>query len=215
MELFIRPYQKKDRTAVFDIAADTAFFGEAVEAFMEDRRLFCDSFCAYYTDYEPQNSWVAEIDHNVVGYLLGCENSASRSYIWWRAIAPSLLKRILAGKYQIGACTWKYIKEISAASIRGEMTHADIRRFPAHLHINVSKVYRGEGIGKHLMESYLNELSEKGVIGVHLNTTSENRAACSMYEKLGFELLDRRVTKLWRSWLGYEIENRCYGLEIR
>ena len=43
-EVKIKPYQQSDRDDVFCIAADTAFFGEPVEAFLDDRRLFCDAF---------------------------------------------------------------------------------------------------------------------------------------------------------------------------
>lgn len=38
--LDIRPYRQEDREAVYRIAADTAFFGESVEHFLDDRRLF-------------------------------------------------------------------------------------------------------------------------------------------------------------------------------
>lgn len=36
----IRPFQQTDRDALLKIAADTAFFGDPVEHFMEDRRIF-------------------------------------------------------------------------------------------------------------------------------------------------------------------------------
>jgi hypothetical protein len=55
-ELLIRPYQPKDRESVFRIAADTAFFGAPIEAYMEDRNVFLDAFYAYYTDLEPEHA---------------------------------------------------------------------------------------------------------------------------------------------------------------
>jgi hypothetical protein len=58
-ELLIRPYQPKDRESVFRIAADTAFFGAPIEAYMEDRNVFLDAFYAYYIDLEPEHAWVA------------------------------------------------------------------------------------------------------------------------------------------------------------
>ena len=60
-ELIVRPYRQGDRDAVHRIAADTAFFGEPVEAFLDDRRLFCDAFCSYYTDLEPELASIVEV----------------------------------------------------------------------------------------------------------------------------------------------------------
>ena len=79
--LSIRPYQKQDRAGLMKIAADTAFFGEPIEKYMEDRRIFLDSFYAYYTDYEPEHCWVALDNQLVVGFLTGCANT-TRQKIW-------------------------------------------------------------------------------------------------------------------------------------
>jgi hypothetical protein len=38
-DLIVRPYQTGDRQSVLRIAADSAFFGDPVEAILEDRRL--------------------------------------------------------------------------------------------------------------------------------------------------------------------------------
>lgn len=39
----VRPYRQADREAVMRLAADSAAFGAPVEAFLDDRRLFCDA----------------------------------------------------------------------------------------------------------------------------------------------------------------------------
>jgi hypothetical protein len=43
----IRRYERRDCAAVYRLAADTAFFGDPVEAFLDDRALFCRAFVAY------------------------------------------------------------------------------------------------------------------------------------------------------------------------
>lgn len=47
-EFIIRMYKPSDRQDVLRISADTAVFGEPVEAILDDRRIFCDAFTAYY-----------------------------------------------------------------------------------------------------------------------------------------------------------------------
>ena len=60
------------------IAADSAAFGEPVEAFLDDRRLFWDAFYCYYVDFEPEHAWVAVVEQDVVGFLVGCTDMARR-----------------------------------------------------------------------------------------------------------------------------------------
>ncbi len=211
----IRPFQLKDRAAVFQIAADTAFFGSSVEHFFEDRTLFCEAFCAYYTDYEPNHAWVAKSEHRVVGYLLGCADSRRMNCIVLRKVLPNLLVRLARGDYHLGKQSRLYLWNLGKAMLKRQMLHPDLGRFPAHLHINIQASQRGAGIGRALLEWYLDRLRFEQVQGVHLKTTSENEVACALYEKIGFKLIEVRRTNLWKPWLGREIENRCYAMSLK
>jgi hypothetical protein len=65
-EFVVCPIQSKDRESVFRIGADTTFFGDPIEAYLEDRNAFLDAFYAYYSDLEPEHTWVACADEAVV-----------------------------------------------------------------------------------------------------------------------------------------------------
>lgn len=209
----IRPYIPADRAAVHRIAADTAFFGQPVEIFLDDRRVFCDSFITYYTDLEPEHAWVADVDGEPAGFLLGCVETP-RQQAWFRAALPSTLWKAVNGVYRVGKRTLQYALGMARASLRGEFTHIDLPAFPAHLHINLAARWRGFGLGRRLIEAYLNQLRQLGAVGVHLETTSQNVTACKLYERVGFALLDARPTRLWRRYLLTPVENRCYGLRL-
>ena len=64
------------------------------------------------------------------------------------------------------------------------------------------------------MTAYLDQLSDMGVPGVFLDTTDINAAACKLYESLGFMLLDKRQTSVWKDIIPGSVENRCYGLRL-
>jgi ribosomal protein S18 acetylase RimI-like enzyme len=210
----IRRYQAKDRQDVLRISADTAVFGEPVEAILEDRRLFCDAFTAYYTDFESDFLWVASVDEQVVGYLTGCVDTiAQRRRIIWRTILP-LVGRLILGKYRLGRKTFDYTRHMAAGALRGEYPHVNQQAYPAHLHINVDVSMRGRGLGRQLMCAYLDQLREAGVPGVHLETTDINEAACRLYESLGFKVLDKRQTRVWQDLIDGQVENRIYGLRL-
>jgi ribosomal protein S18 acetylase RimI-like enzyme len=212
--LGVRPYNPADRAAVHRIAADTAFFGQSVEKTMDDRNLFCDAFYAYYTDVEPEHGWIATAGQEVVGFLMGCVETAGRGRRWLRHVLPRLVRRTLRGQYHIGKRTRTYLAALARAVLRGELPHVDLERYPAHLHINVDAAWRGRGLGRSLMEAYLGQLRQLRVPGVHLETTSMNQVACQLYEKVGFELLEARPTRIWAHLVDQAVELRCYGMRL-
>jgi GNAT superfamily N-acetyltransferase len=210
----VRLYEPNDRQEVLRISADTVVFGEPVEAILEDRHIFCDAFTAYYTYFESEYVWVACVDDQVVGYLTGCVDTISQQRrIIGRTIIP-LVWRVILGKYRLGSKTWRYTRSMAMGALRKEYPQVDHKEFPAHLHINVDGAMRGRGLGRRLMTAYLEQISEMGVSGVFLDTTDLNEAACRLYESIGFKLLDRRQTFVWREVIDGPVENRSYGLKL-
>jgi ribosomal protein S18 acetylase RimI-like enzyme len=214
LDTTITPYEPKHRSAVFRIAADTAFFGDPVEAYLDDRRLFCDIFYRYYTDIENQHSWVSIREQVVIGFLMSSVDTAAQKRRWATRILPSTLGQVLKGNYRFGKKTWSYAVSMLRAAINQEYVSCNLEEYPAHLHINIDEKGRGYGIGRKLMETCLDHLQSAGIPGVHLHTTNLNQAASSLYTRLGFELLDRRKTSLWRTIIDQPVENRCYGIRF-
>lgn len=213
-ELTIRPYQPADRAAVMRIAADTAAFGAPVEAYLDDRGLFCDAVYRFYVDYEPEHAWVAAAAGELAGFLAGCADTRRRDRCVVRRIVPFVAANLLRGRYRLGRRTARHAWAEVAAALRGEFPAVDLAAYPAHLHINLDARWRGLGAGRGLMEAYLRQLRGLAVPGVHLRTTSLNAAAEALYARLGFELLDARPTRLWAGVAEGYVENRSYGLRL-
>lgn len=210
----VRRYQRGDRDAVHRIAGDTAFFGEPIEAYLDDRRPFQDLFVATYTDFEPDHAWVAEADGRVVGYLTGCPDSARVAPILRHTILPSVLLRALRGRYRLGRKTWQYVARLALSWLRGEFPRIDHSLYPAHLHINVAESWRGCGVGRGLMSGYLDQLRMERVVGVHLETTTLNPAALGLYRSVGFERLSAHPTRMWEGIIPERVENLSFGLSL-
>ena len=208
----VRPYTPDDRAVLHHIAAETAFFGGPVETFLDDRRLFCDAFYAYYTDLEPETSLVACVEQQIVGFIVGSVDTKHQQRQWSRKILPGMIWRALCRRYHLGRKTRGHIATLIRSSLHGAFPQADLATYPAHLHINIDRLWRGQGIGSRLIECYLDRLRALHVPGVHLHTTSHNKAACRLYVKVGFKLLDARPTRAWTKLVDVPVENRCYGL---
>src|SRR5712671_5549769 len=67
----IRSYQASDRVAVRKLCCETGFLGSPIDPVFQDRELFADFLTTYYTDHEPESSFVLEIGGELQGYLLG------------------------------------------------------------------------------------------------------------------------------------------------
>ncbi len=210
----VRRYRPADREAVHRIAGDTAFFGQPIETYLDDRQHFLDLFVAYYTDYAPGYVWVAEAEGQVVGYLTGCPDTLRQRRTLWRRLLPRVLLRLLCGRYRMARKTWRYIGRLVLAARRGEFPSADPTVYPAHLHINVSAGWRGRGLGERLMTAYLAQLRTEGVAGVHLETTTLNTAAVRLYRSQGFELLEARRTRLWEGLIAEPVKNLLFGRRL-
>ena len=170
--------------------------------------------CLRPFDFESDYVWVACMGDQVVGYLTGCvDTAAQRKRYLIRTIAP-LVGRVFQGKYKLGSKTWRFVRSMLGGVIRYEYPHVNYDEYPAHLHINVDVRSRGQGLGQKLMDAYLNQIRGLSVPGVTLDTTNLNEAACRLYEKQGFQLLNRRETRVWNYLFKRSVENRSYGLKL-
>src|SRR5262245_42467643 len=69
--VLIRKYEARDQDAVRRICCETGFLGQPIDPLFEDRELFADYLTRYYTDKEPESSFVLEKNGEIRGYLLG------------------------------------------------------------------------------------------------------------------------------------------------
>lgn len=210
----IRPYQPTDRDAVRRIYADTAFFGEPVEAYFDDRGLFADLGIDAYLDHYSQYAWVAGGAETVVGYIVGCPLGDTEIRRHNLARLPRVLLRLAAGRYCVGRKTLAYVYDQALAAIRRELIEIHSALYPANLHINLLPAYRGRGLGSALLEAHLAQLSAEAVPGVHAVTTDRNVAAVRLYQKFGFALIAEATTSAWKRHVRGRIRLLAFGLRL-
>jgi ribosomal protein S18 acetylase RimI-like enzyme len=208
----IRPYTPADRAPLFKIAADTAFFGDPIEIYLEDRNVFLDLFYRYYTDFEPEHSWVAEANQQVIGFLTGGTDSTRQNRVFNQRLLPQFLALLLRGHYKMGPKSRAYLWQMVKARLKTKKSAIDAQKYPAHLHINVAQNWRNYGVGRKLMRTYFDQLIEENIPGVYLETSSENITACRLYESLGFQLIAHSPAEHWKKLVDHPVENRTYGL---
>jgi ribosomal protein S18 acetylase RimI-like enzyme len=179
----VRKYIEGDREAIHNICYLTGYMGDSAERFWRHKQSFVDVFISYYINKEPESLYVATIDDLVVGYLTGCVDTA---------LAPRpeefyypIMKYGLMFRPGTAGFLWRGIldslrdKQKAIAEFRDE-------RWPAHLHTNLLPAARGSGLGRALMEKWMDHLRNVHSPGCHLSTILENSRAVLFFEKMGF-----------------------------
>ena len=189
----IRSYRETDRAAVRRLCCQTGFLGTPIDPVYEDRQLFADFLTTYYTDWEPESSFVVEIDGDIRGYLLGSRQPLhNQLYSFWQNI--SLFLKALTRYFRYNPASRRFVLWTLAHGWR-EVPAAP-RRVP-HFHINLLPDARKMSTTRALMSAYLSYLyrcGEKRVYGQIV--TFESRRGEKMFERYGFRVLNRgEITK--------------------
>ncbi len=167
----IAPYNESHRDAVRQICLET---GPA--AALTDERTaayILADYCNYYLDCEPEHCFVLEDDDGKArGYIIcAADNKAYRERF---APYAQIIKKN-AGKAYIETVAEQFALRLFS------------QKYPAHLHIDISDDYTGQGMGSELIETLLARLKEEGVRGVMLIAGSGNTGALRFYRRHGFK----------------------------
>ena len=167
--------------------------GKAIDPVFEDRELFADYLTAYYTDVEPESSFVLEQNGVVKGYLLGSRRPLRQqchSFFHNLRLFAEGMRRYR----RYNAATRNFIGWILRNSWR-EVPAAPRRT--AHFHFNVLPEAQSIA-GTHAMLNayfdYLRSRGEQAVFGQLV--TFESRRGAKVLDRFGFRVIEKReITK--------------------
>ncbi len=193
--LLIRGFQPADRAAVRELCCRTGFLGNAIDPVYQDRELFADFLTTWYTDHEPESSFVLEINGEICGYLLGSRRPLlNQLYSFQQNIV--LFLRALLRYPRYDRASRRFLRWMITNGWR-EVPAAPSRM--PHFHINLLPEARKVSTTRALMSAYLSYLyrcGEKQVYGQIV--TFESRRGEKMFERYGFKVMNRSEITKWR-----------------
>jgi len=189
----IRKLQPGDRARIRELCCDTGFLGNPIDPVFEDRELFADYLTAYYTDWEPQSSFVLLMNGELRGYLLGSRwPFRQQCYAFYQNL--SLFLRGMFRYRGYNEASKKFVKWILRTAWR-EVPAAP-RRTP-HFHFNVLPDARQLATTRAMTDAYLQYLhacGEKRVYGQVV--VFEDRRGAKIFERYGFKVVNKsEITK--------------------
>ena len=188
----IRSFNKEDRAAVRQICCDVADRGETIENFFPDREFAADLLTAYYTDYEPESSFVAEVDGKVVAYINGCLDNRRYGLVLLFLIIPQLIVKGLIRGVFFRFEFWQIFKVMLKNWRRVFIWRKkSFHSYQGHLHIGIIKIFREQQIGRQLVNTLLAYAKGKNSQELTASVHEGNAIACSFFEHLGFIAKER------------------------
>lgn len=193
----IRNFRPSDREAVRQLCCATGFLGQPIDPVYQDRELFADFLTTYYTDHEPESSFVVEKNGELVGYLLGSRRPLlNQLYSFYQNLCLFLRALLRYPRYNQASrrfILWVLLngwREVPAAP----------RRTP-HFHINLLPEARKMSTTRELLNqffTYLHRAGEKQVFGQIV--TFESRRGERMFERYGFRVMNRAEITKYRAY---------------
>jgi ribosomal protein S18 acetylase RimI-like enzyme len=181
----IRPYRASDRPDVYSICVRTGASGADATGKFSTDDLLPDIFAGPYVDLEPDLAWVVEVGDRVAGYLIATADTAAFVERYRRDWLP-----YFAAKYPVtGEPTTLEERLVARGRDPLSLQPAGVEGFPAHLHIDLLPELQGQGFGRALIRTLVNELRGRGIPGVHLGVGLGNTGARAFYDRLGFRPL--------------------------
>ncbi len=198
MPIVIRPYSPADREAIRHICCETGFQGNPVDPLFNDRETFADFFTRYYTDWEPESTFVAEVDGRVAGYLTGCLRYRYHAAVekWILAtIVPRVIGRWLTGKYDAASRAF-----LCWCVCRGSRETPATPKKAAHFHFNLLPEYRNAGVGLRLFKAFMAYVEQTHTRRVYGQIqTFDDRRTQKVFEHFGFHETGRREVTRFRA----------------
>lgn len=190
MPASIRPYRPDDRAAIRRICCETGYRGFPIDPYCRDREFFADLVTNIQLDVFPNWAWVAEVDNQLVGYVLGCPSSY--------AYHETLVAHIWHLLGQSFRHSWWFRPGTAGFFWRGVLDlvgqprppNPDFQQWPAFAHINLLPAARGRKLGQALMTTCIGQIHAHGLPGMYVSTVLEEHNGnnpLAFFTSLGFK----------------------------
>jgi len=185
MSIKIRPYHPSDLTMLYRICLLTGNSGKDASDLYKDPDILGHFYAAPYAVLEPELCLVATCDASPCGYILGTRDSSIFFERCEKEWFPPLRKRYPLPLEDDTTNDARIIRLIH----KGHEVDSDLMNYPAHLHIDLLPQAQGQGVGRQLIEMFIEKLSKMGVQALHLQVGKANPGAIAFYERTGFDLI--------------------------
>lgn len=189
----IHEYRKEHRESIRNLCCDVAYEGVPLEQWLPlPRDLYADLFTAYYTDYEPENCFVAMMRDRFAGYVLLARDTGRYQSVWKKKVLLPAVWKVITGRYAIPISAIHPLVSLGIALHRCGGLAVPREHYPGHLHINiVPRFQHGAAVSMALLSRAFQRFHELGVSGIHGVVMTSRAHMEDKYRRIGFRILKR------------------------
>lgn len=184
----LRSATPDDLPALYHVCLVTGDAGKDASHLQDDPDLLGEVFVGPYVMLEPDLAFTLEGPEGPAGYVLGALDTARFN----QRLRDEWLPRLQRRNPDPGEDPQHWH---GSDWVRHALHHPFLEippvlePYPSHAHIDLLAEARGYGIGRHLMQTMMEQLTGLGSPGVHLQVNPKNSAARAFYQNLGFRPL--------------------------
>lgn len=202
----LRPATPDDLPALYHVCLKTGDSGRDASHLQDDPDLLGKFYVGPYVMLEPHLAFTLEGPNGPAGYLLGALDTEGFN----RKLKCEWLPPLRQACHDPGEneARWSGSDWVRRAVHRPflELPPA-LAPYPSHAHIDLLAEARGQGIGRHLMQTMMEQLAALGSHGIHLQVSPKNAAAQAFYQTLGFVPLSSPDLPQDTLFMGYQFED--------
>jgi len=111
----------------------------------------------------------------------------------WRIVPVVLVRALVRGTLWHPQTVRLFRANIGMWLKNGYRSGPTLDNYPAHLHVNLREGFRGQQLGRQLVEMFCQRARTAGARGVHAGVSAENARGRRFFEELGFIELHREA----------------------
>ena len=191
-EVLIRKVELTDIPYLYEICLATGFLGEDARPYYSNPYLLGQFYAAPYAYFAREDSFVLLDKATGIpsGYIVGTRNTCS-FYEKRNRFLSGIKEQCLYHGSDRSVYEAK-LKELILSEIDSDGGSCSLyEEYPAHFHIDLMPCMQGKKLGSELVRTFLGNLRQNDVKGVHLGVDGKNERACSFYKKEGFSVLEK------------------------
>lgn len=181
----IRQFHLSYLTSVYKICLLTGNSGKDATDMYDDPDLLAHFYAAPYAVLEPDLAFILTLDNQPCGYILGTKDSKKFRRNCEEKWLPALRKRYPLSKPVDNSNDAKIITLLH----KGYTFKSELSNYPAHLHIDLLPIAQGKGLGRKMINVFVDKLKSENVKGLHLEVGKKNIGAIEFYKRVGFHIV--------------------------
>jgi ribosomal protein S18 acetylase RimI-like enzyme len=212
-EIRFRPFSAEgdDEQQMRELVFDNAFLGQPFDVICPCKRWFSDVVLLPYIRHQPENIHVAvdEGSGRLVGYLTGSTGGGEFEKQQYSMVRRQVVS--LAASLTMPWTLFDHASRLFATHVifKGESERPQHPDAGVHWHYQVAREYRGQGIGRKLLQRFAGEALNADFELIWAEVSSYPAKPPEYFQHRGWSIFDAKPTEIFGDHVDFPVETLC------